>query len=275
MLKRIIFIIVGMLFMNIPVQSGEFSISGLVKWYSGNYMYRDITNTTYLYPTFGYRTDRYFVSINFPLISQNSDLITHMGGRGVIPSQENYGNSSYNENQDHGMFSDNHMDNHMMNWAIGDLYFNFERIMFKEVGYIPAFSFTALIKLPTASTKQNLGTGVIDYGFGISANKDLGLIYGCWDVNYYFLGDPDGFELKNPIGFGLGLGLPALNDRLSLLAYYSGYTEILPGIEPPRELSINVSYRLNPRYLLNSGISYGFSESSPKYGFFFGADVIL
>ena len=275
MLKRIIFIIVGILFLNISVQSGEFSISGLVKWYSGNYMYRDITNTTCLYPTLGYRSDKYFVSVNLPLISQNSDLITHMGGRGVIPSQDNYGNSSYNEKQDHGMFSDNHMGNHMMNWALGDLYFNVERTILTETGYIPAFSFTGLVKLPTAGTNQNLGTGEIDYGFGISASKNLGPIYSFWDVNYYFLGDPDGFDLNDPIGFGLGLGLPASNSRLSLFAYYSGYTKILPSIEPPRELSINVSYRLNQKYLLNSGISYGFSESSPKYGFFFGADVIL
>ena len=139
MLKRIIVIIVGILCMNISAQSGEFSISGLLKWYSGNYMYRELTNTTYLYPTLGYRSAKYFVSLNLPLISQNSDLITHMGGKGVIPSQENYGSSSFNESQDHGMFSDNHMDNHRMNWAIGDLYFNFERTMFNETGYIPNF----------------------------------------------------------------------------------------------------------------------------------------
>ena len=275
MLKRIIFIIVVILLIISPVYSGEFSISGLLKWYSGNYMYRDITNTTYLYPTLGYRSDKFFVSLNLPLISQDSDLITGTGGGEIIPSGDMYGNGSYYDGQDHDMFSDDHMENHQMNWALGDLYFNVERTMFNETEYIPAFSFTALIKLPTASTKRNLGTGKIDYGLGISASKNLGLIYGFWDVNYYFLGDPKGFNLKNPIGFGLGLGIPASNNKLSLLAYYSGYTEIFQGIEPPRELSINVSYRLNQKYLLNSGISYGFSESSPKYGFFFGADIIL
>ena len=275
MLKKIIFVFIGSFVLTLSARAGEFSISGFVKWYSGKYMYQDITNTTYFYPTLSYRTDKYFVSVNLPLISQSSDMITHMGGSGIIPSLDNYGDNSFDESHEYGMFSGDHMDGHGMNWAIGDLYINVERTLLKEKGLIPGFSVTALLKLPTASTEQNLGTGEVDYGFGISASKDLGLFYGFWDVNYYFLGDPVGFDLNDPIGFGLGLGLPASNHRLSLLAYYSGYTEILQNIEPPRELSISVSYKWNQKYLLNSGISYGFSESSPKYGFFFGADVSL
>ncbi len=95
------------------------------------------------------------------------------------------------------------------------------------------------------------------------------------DINYYILGDQIGFELENPIGFGLMIGNSFLNEKIGMSAYYYGYIDILQGIEPPKELSINVSYRLNQKYLLNSSISYGFSESSPKYSFFFGADVIL
>jgi hypothetical protein len=276
MLRKIILpsVIGVILLMNVPVQAGEIIVSGLLKRNSGKYVYSDNTNTTYLYSTLKYKTDHYFVSVGLPFIAQNTDLITHMGG-GIIPSEHGHDDQSSDEGHNHGMFSGGQMGDHAMNWAIGDIYFNFEKPMFNEMQYIPSFSFTALIKFPTASTEKNLGTGEIDYGFGISANKNLGLIYGFWDINYYFLGDPNGFDLKNPIGFGLGLGFPASNNRLSLLAYYSGYTEILPGIEPPRELSINISYRLNQKYLLNSGITYGFSESSPKYGFFFGADMIL
>jgi hypothetical protein len=276
MLKRIIFMIVGMLFMNIPVQSGEFSISGLMKWNSGNYIYSNVTNTAYFNTSLQYKTNRYSLSINVPMISQNTDMITHMSG-GIIPTAEGHENEFDNDehDHDHDMFSGGHMGEHMMNWKFSDLFLNVGWTLLKETGNIPELSFIALVKFPTAGTKQNLGTGEMDYGIGISTSKNLGFAYGFLDINYYILGDPIGFDLENPIGFALGIGNSFLNEKINLSVYYYGYTDILQGIEPPKELFINISYRLNQKYLLNSGVSYGFTESSPKYGFFLGADVIL
>ncbi len=260
------------LLMNVPVQTGEITVSGLLKWNSGNYVYSDITNTTYLYPTLRYKTDFYFVSVGLPFIAQNTDLITHMG-YGIIPSEHGHGDQSSDDGHNHGMFSGGHMGDHAMNRAVGDLFLNMGMTMVKEGDNIPALSFTALVKLPTAGTDQNLGTGELDYGIGISARKNMGFVYGFWDINYYLLGDPQEIELMNPIGFGLGIGKPLLNGKLSFLAYYYGYTEILKGVEPPREITLNTNYHINPMYQINGGISFGFSESSPDLGLFIGSSV--
>ncbi len=272
MLRKIIFASVFgvILLMSVPTHSGEITFSGLLKWNSGNYIYSEFTNTAYLYPTLGYKTDRYFASISLPLISQNTDLVTQLGG-GMIPAM--HGHDDGSSNSGHGMFSGEHDGMHEMNWAIGDLYLNMGITVAKEGDNIPALSFTALVKLPTASTEQNLGTGELDYGIGISASKDMGFVYGFWDVNYYLLGDPQTIDLTNPIGFGLGIGKPLLNGKLSLLAYYYGYTEILDGVEPPRDLTLNANYRINRMYQIDGGFSMGFSESSPDFGLFVGSSV--
>ncbi|MBC8186170.1 hypothetical protein H8E88_34235 [candidate division KSB1 bacterium] len=272
MLKKIIFIIVGILLINFPAQSGELSISGLLKWNSGNYIYSNVTNTAYFNTSFQYKTDRYSLSINVPMISQNTDMITHMSG-GIIPTADGHENEFDNDEHDHDMFSDGHMGEHMMNWKFSDLFLNVGWTMLKEADNIPALSFIAFIKFPTASTKQNLGTGEMDYGIGISTRKNLDFVYGFLDINYYILGDPIGYDLKNPIGFGLGIGNSFLNEKIGLSVYYYGYTDILQGIEPPRELSLNINYQVNHKYQLNGGLLFGFSKTSPDLGLFVGSSV--
>ncbi len=273
MLRKIIFISAGVLLLSFPAHGGEFSLSGLLNWYSGKLMYRDITNTSYFYPTLSYKTSKYAVSLSLPLISQNTNWGTFAGGRQLIALDDTYRGNWETSGHEYGLDSDSHSQYYQMNWRVGDLYFNVERTLTKETHYLPAFSATAQVKIPTASTALNLGTGAADYGFGVSASKSLGMIYGYGDVSFYFLGDPADNDFKNPMEYGVGIGLPASNDNVNLVAYYSAYTEIVKGFKPPKELFISVNYRLNSKYLLTSGISYGFSESSPQYGFFFGGEV--
>ena len=84
-------------------------------------------------------------------------------------------------------------------------------------------------------------------------------------------GDPAGFTYENPFTYSFGLGKFFNDGVYSLLLYYSAYTEVVKGYEPPRQISLGLNYQAGERTYLSGIAAAGLSKFSPAYSFSVGA----
>jgi len=147
-------------------------------------------------------------------------------------------------------------------------------------GFMPNISFRTAVKLPTGEKKSLLGSGEIDYGFGMLLDKTffekITIYAGC---NLVIIEKPSFFSvlnLKRNIFSGL-LGVEyLLSQRLSLAAQVMGNTTPYPssGTNALDEDAIDVGLGLNYIWKEKQNVSWHFaftenvnSASSPDVSF--------
>lgn len=238
--------------------AGNWSVNTNIQFTRGNYSLENITSTYYFYSGIRYRTPRWNFSASIPLILQNSDLVTSAGGI-MIPSGHGYNNRP--GGSQHGMMDDETMMS--MTAGLGDLYIYGAYGLIPEGNALPFISTNLKLKLPTAGTANNFGTGEFDYGLGITLRKRMNSYLGFIDFGYWLLGDPPGANYKDPFTISAGMGRFFGYGRYGLMLYFGSYSNILPEIESNRQVSLGFNYRLNPGLSLTFITGAGLSETSP------------
>ena len=72
-----------------------------------------------------------------------------------------------------------------------------------------AFAVRGMLKLPTASTDDGVGTGEVDFAFDGIVSKELNQrVELSGFAGYIFRGDPDEYDLQNGFRWGVGAGFP-------------------------------------------------------------------
>lgn len=84
-----------------------------------------------------------------------------------------------------------------------------------------AVDLTGRLKLPTASDGSGLSTGKTDVSLSADVSKPVGGVVPFVSAGYRFLGDPDGYDLRNTVSASAGLTLPLAEtaDTVLLLSY--------------------------------------------------------
>jgi hypothetical protein len=243
------------------------NLSGQVT--SGTYIYDTSTTSYVFYGGLRYQTARWYASVDFSAFAQNSDLISR-GGDMFIPGNHGSGNNGMHSGG-RGMMGNGSS----FTSGFGDVFFRGEYTIISERTSLPSVSLNGLIKVPVVHTQDIYGTGEFDFGGGISLRKRLGQYAAFADAGYLVLGDPEDFSYRNPVNYGLGLGRFFNDGQYSVLAYYQGYTRILSGFDPPRQLSLGFNIRTSAAMTFSITGSYGFSETSPDVGISGGITVAL
>ncbi|MEJ2055184.1 MAG: transporter [Calditrichaceae bacterium] len=270
-------IIIILLFMT-SVYPGDWSVSGNAGYMTGNYIY---TTTTSIYSFTGeiaYETNRWNADLNLPVIMQNSGLVSSSGGM-HIPSNQGQNESGMSGGRHGGMMGGSQINTDGMDTqyetGFGDIYLSGQYYFLRDKKIQPALALTANIKVPTASTNKNLGTGKWDYGLTLNISKSIGKYVGFLDSGFRILGDPAEINYSNPIIYGVGVGRFFNGGKFSALLYYQGYSEILQNYDPPRQGSAGLYYKTNPRSILSIVFSKGFSKTSPDFGTSIGFNIQL
>jgi len=248
---------------NFLYADGGWSLFSSLQFARGNYSLENSTSTYYFYGGIRYRTPRWNLSASIPLILQNSDLVTGAGGT-VIPAGHGYNNQSGGSHHGggmNGMMRDETMIS--MTAGLGDLYLYGEYGLLPEGNVLPFISANLKLKAPTAGTGNNFGTGEFDYGLGVTLRKSMNSYLGFVDFGYWVLGDPPGVNYKDPFTIGAGVGRFFGYGRYGLMLYFGSYSNILPGYESSRQVSLGFNYRINNRMILTLMSSAGLSETSP------------
>jgi len=252
--------------------AGKWSVNTNVQFTRGNYTFESSTSTYYFYGGIRYRTSRWSLSATMPVIVQNSDLVTSTGG-GFLPSG-GHGNEGSGGSH-HGGGMDGMGMSSFMAAGLGDLYLYGEYGLLPEQAALPYVSASLKLKIPTAATGNNFGSGEFDYGLGIVLRKSINMYVGFLDLGYWILGDPPGVNYKDPFTIGAGVGRFFGYGRYGLMLYFGSYSNILPEFESNRQISLGFNYRLNPGLIFTVITGAGLSETSPDFLFSGGMEWAL
>ena len=115
-----------------------------------------------------------------------------------------------------------------------------------------------VVKLPTASDTDGLGTGKTDFAGDLVLSKTIN--YGAdlhASVGYEINGDPDGFDLPNAFRWGVGLNVPACK-IFQLQAEVTGrsYSSTTPKQTSTVDLIVGPALWLKPGWFIRPAFSY-------------------
>ena len=155
--------------------------------------------------------------------------------------------------------------------GLGDVIIKGRYYVAEEGDAMPLIALTARVKLPTANEQLGLGTGALDYGFGVELSKMFGENWiGFLDAGYNIIGDPDGLPFQNQHWYDVGAGYFVTKDFL-VSAYFEEYRAIVPGFVNARDVFFATNYTVSSDWRLNSGVTVGVSNGAPDYAFSVGA----
>ncbi len=237
----------------------NWAINASVAFNTGQYIYEQRTDNYYLNTGIRYDGNNWSASVSVPLILQNSAVYDPKG-------QTSYSN----ENQMMDQASPHSPNN--FSGGIGDVYFYGEYRLPSPGINLPSVAVNAQIKMPTVNRLTLFSTGEFDYGLGVILRKWFGTYNGFADFGYLQIGDPQEITYLNPLGYGLGLSKFFSAGKYSASLYFKSYTEIIQGVNPPRQLSLGLFSVLSPKAIFSFYLIKGFSESSPDFALSSGID---
>ena len=125
--------------------------------------------------------------------------------------------------------------------------------------------FTGKVKLPTASSTKNLGTGKADFTTQIDITKTTGGLNLFSTVGYRFMGNSDVLLLRNGFLTSFGASVDVSN-RASVGLIYDYRQSASISASNPSELTGFVSWKLTEKLRLQTYGIVGLSSGSPNAG---------
>lgn len=120
------------------------------------------------------------------------------------------------------------------------------------------------VKLPTASRKERLGTGEVDYTVGAEVSRDMGGFEPFVSAQYRMNGDRPDLDYRNTIATSVGTGVRLSRRTRASLSYDYSQSRIR-GRSGFHTLDAGVSTRLSRRVSLSGSGSVGLSERAPDF----------
>jgi hypothetical protein len=243
----------------------------------GNFIYNSNTNVVSLYGGLRYQTDKFGISFSIPVIGNNNNSVGQAGGMMVPIGNSNNGSGNMNGGGMMGggnsMMGSGSASVSGMNVGLGDLFLLSNYQVFSENDYFSDVIINGQIKFPTASAHMGFGTGQFDYGASLTLRKSFDTFVAIADLGYLNLGNPAGFTYENPFTYSFGLGKFFNDGVYSVLLYYSAYTVVVKGYDPPRQISLGLNYQAGERLYLTGIAGAGLSNFSPAYSFSAGVKI--
>lgn len=121
------------------------------------------------------------------------------------------------------------------------------------------------VKVPTASRKERLGTGEVDYALGAEVSRDVGQFEPFVSAQYRLNGDRPDFDYRNTVATSVGTGV-RLNRRTRASFSYDYLQSRIRGNSGFHSLDAGVSTRLSSRASWSTSGSVGLSKRAPDFG---------
>jgi len=143
--------------------------------------------------------------------------------------------------------------------GIGDTLLSLSYVWFRPDSWLPFVEFTTLVKIPTASEQDRIGTGKYDWILQLDLAKQVGRFTPFATVAYRFNGGPIVLrEQRAPVATGAARGVESI-----LLE------EIRIPVDDAVELTLGSSFRVSDRLMrlrgrdvaLHAGMMYDFKQS--------------
>lgn len=155
--------------------------------------------------------------------------------------------------------------------GIGDTQIGFQLVALKDTEKHPALAFAYYAKLPTASAEKGLGTGRVDHKIVALISKKFGETDMDFNAAYLIVGREQGSGFVTGGQAALGLSRKFENNF--------GYEAELSGQTKDAEQPVGLyalgalTYKVNRRLVLDSGMRFGLTHDAPRVGVFAGMTV--
>jgi len=220
-------------------------------------------NSFYFYNGLRYQAQMFSLSLNLPLVFRGSSSSTQI--ENPIVQQLLKSEANTNDITEPSAVNDGMMSASDFNIGIGDLYLNGNFTLLKESDYLPALYIGGYVKIPTATSSFNIGTGEFDYQGSLGLRKYFNRFSVYAKVGYLVLGRVEDAEISDPITVNVGLGYRFDGGRNSILLAYDSYSTIIQGVDSPEQISFGYSYALSKSMFITTIVSKGLNDSTSDY----------
>ena len=153
----------------------------------------------------------------------------------------------------------------------GDSQLGIQVVLQHEKESHPGFSLAYYTKLPTADNAQGLGTGRVDHNFIALVSKKVGGTTLDFNATFLFSGrtTENGHAAS---GQGALAASRNVTRRVEIQGELSGYSR--SDAQSGAMLALGaVTYQLNQRLVLDSGLRFGLTRDAPRCGLFAGLTI--
>jgi len=260
--------------------------SGSLQYATGSYFFTESTKSIYFSNGLGISGDAGRISMNIPFVIQNSPWISYSPGGGIPTGGSQHGQVGSGGSNSSAMMQQDTMRQRRHRVEMPDPG-SYRQAGFSDpslygslylynapLGYT-SVSLNTSLKIPLANPETGFGTGAWDAGGGISVFQRIRSFFLSGDVMYWYMGDMDELDLKNPITVSVGVARTFRDGKWMASTSFFGSTGIVEDFDPPMSLGAGLGYFISSRTSLNSTITFGLSESSPDVSFGIGWSVRL
>lgn len=128
-----------------------------------------------------------------------------------------------------------------------------------------AVDLSSRVKLPTASDESGLSTGKTDVGVSVDISRAVQGVVPFVSAGYTFLGDPDGYDLRNTVSASAGLSIPFGGDDTVALISYEYDRAATDFVDDGHELFGAVSGTVSDQFSWTGFGTVGLSEGASDF----------
>jgi hypothetical protein len=148
--------------------------------------------------------------------------------------------------------------------GLGDIILMGSYVLVPEKRLIPQIRPTLIVKLPTADSDRQLGTGKFDEGVSVEFSKWINRWYTFADAGYVFQGKSARYALKDYVTYNAGVGYQ-ITDKLRPAVTLKGSSAITHGSGSWLEPGVNLFYKFAAHAGIELHLGKGVTRSSPDY----------
>jgi len=157
--------------------------------------------------------------------------------------------------------------------SLGDPLIQGSMELYRGLGSLRSLGVRVGVKAPLAGLDSGVGTGEWDAGAGASLVLGSGATLLLADLGYWWYGDLPDLELRNGFNYSGALSRSFLGYRASLMLSVMGAQPMVSTAEPPLSAGIGLGYIFSSGRMMNAGLNFGLSESSPGLSLTLGWSV--
>lgn len=157
--------------------------------------------------------------------------------------------------------------NRVDGWS--DLYTYLKYRIWEEGEYYPAFTLKPLIKFPTASWKNDLGSGKTDYALGAIFSKSISDLKLHFDAFYFFIGEEGEMDILSTglaLEYEFAKGWTAVGE----LRYLDNFNSDRK--DDPFFINVGLKKEVGPA-VFDLAVNAGLNNAAPDYGFTVGVTL--
>ena len=264
------------------VEAQEVRWTGTASYSRGSYVFDAPTQTFAVFTGLGLTLGPVDFSGSLPLVLQNSQLVSQVGGatlptggpdNGVVSgrgSGQTLGTGKGSGSGTGGGTTSDVIYRDAFEWAVGDPYVNAAATLYEGDGLLRSFQAHGSTKAPLRDLSSGVGTGEWDFGAGGSAVASVGDTYAFVDLSYWWYGDLPELELRDGLAYGVGLSRSVLDAKGSVMVSFYGSAAPIASMERPASVGLGLGYTPRLGRSLSGGVVVGLSESSPDLAVYAG-----